>query len=426
MKNQQQVEINIQKYTKNLQILIVNIESLNPKKVLQRGYGIVRQKSRWISRAKNLSKQDAVELEMYDGIIDLQIKNNMSVLEKELEMVTKEDIESLVSGQVRENRTVDYKRALPGDDDKSKREFLADVSSFANATGGDLVFGVEEKGGLPTKIRGVRIRNLEESILRLEHMTMDAIEPRIFGVTIHGVWIGSDRYVIIVRVPQSWSSPHMVTYQGHGRFYSRNSAGKHPLDVSEIRSAFSFAQSTIDVVRTFRQNRINDINSNQLSNEIGDGSKLILHLVPFSINNPSISTNISLLENDRIVPKDLLGNGVIHQRFNFDGFLLSGDSGYMQVFRNGVIELVESNFLSHKKGQSFITPEYESNVNNQLDAILSLNKHLKVEAPFCGCGHYLGLRGVILERLGIFTGMILSLLIEKTGFCQKPGLLTME
>ncbi|NJK71322.1 MAG: hypothetical protein HC932_03670 [Thermales bacterium] len=57
-----------------MQILIVNIESLNPKKVLQRGYGIVRQKSRWISRAKNLSKQDAVELEMYDGIIDLQIK----------------------------------------------------------------------------------------------------------------------------------------------------------------------------------------------------------------------------------------------------------------------------------------------------------------------------------------------------------------
>lgn len=46
--------------------------------------------------------------------------------------------------RVPESRTLEYKRDLPDPKDRdSKREFLGDVTSFANAQGGDIVYGIE-------------------------------------------------------------------------------------------------------------------------------------------------------------------------------------------------------------------------------------------------------------------------------------------
>ena len=67
--------------------------------------------------------------------------------------IAKEDIESLVNAKVGEKRTLDYKQHWPDNSSEGKREFLYDVSSFANALGGDLVFGIEderEAGGKAT------------------------------------------------------------------------------------------------------------------------------------------------------------------------------------------------------------------------------------------------------------------------------------
>jgi len=71
---------------------------------------------------------------------------------KLLNAITEEDLQSLITNGVAEGRTIDYKRDLPGNSDGDKKEFLADVSSFANTGGGDLVFGMDEAGGLPTRI----------------------------------------------------------------------------------------------------------------------------------------------------------------------------------------------------------------------------------------------------------------------------------
>ena len=37
----------------------------------------------------------------------------------------------------------------PWGSDQEKEEFLADVSSFANTMGGDLIYGIEEENGIP-------------------------------------------------------------------------------------------------------------------------------------------------------------------------------------------------------------------------------------------------------------------------------------
>lgn len=56
---------------------------------------------------------------------------------KDFDSIEKEDICALVTNQVTEKRNLEYKQELPQRSDKDSKEFLADVSSFANAGGGD-------------------------------------------------------------------------------------------------------------------------------------------------------------------------------------------------------------------------------------------------------------------------------------------------
>ena len=48
----------------------------------------------------------------------------------------------------------------------------------------------------------------------------------------------------------------MVKYQGHHTFYSRNSSGKYPLDVSKLRNLFGLQESVIQRIKNFRVERL--------------------------------------------------------------------------------------------------------------------------------------------------------------------------
>jgi len=150
-------------------------------------------------------------------------------LNKALESVTENDLQELL-GKVPEEKTIEYKLALPGNSESQRKEFLADVSSFANAAGGDLIYGIRAAAGVPTEVCGLQEIDLDAKKLELENVIRDGIRPRIPGVGIRGVPLTSG-VVIIIRIPKSWASPHMVIFGKHDRFYSRNSAGKFRLDV---------------------------------------------------------------------------------------------------------------------------------------------------------------------------------------------------
>ena len=44
-----------------------------------------------------------------------------------------------------ESHTLDYKQELPNESPQSRLDFLFDVAAFANASGGDLIFGIKER-----------------------------------------------------------------------------------------------------------------------------------------------------------------------------------------------------------------------------------------------------------------------------------------
>jgi predicted HTH transcriptional regulator len=81
----------------------------------------------------------------------------MSFFNKPLELLEESDLQTLLDNQVSEGKTIDDKEALHGHSDSDRKEFLYDISSFANASGGHLIFGIKEDGGVPTNICGLNI-----------------------------------------------------------------------------------------------------------------------------------------------------------------------------------------------------------------------------------------------------------------------------
>src|SRR5208282_6134552 len=104
------------------------------------------------------------------------------MIPREFDAITKADIDSLVVNAVAERRTIEYKQQLPGNGDEEKREFLADVSSFANAAGGDIIYGITEQRdekdtptGIPEKAEGLANVNADAEKLHLEEIIRSGI-----------------------------------------------------------------------------------------------------------------------------------------------------------------------------------------------------------------------------------------------------------
>lgn len=57
------------------------------------------------------------------------------MINKHLDKIDLNDLEQLRSNAVLEGKTIEYKKLLPTNSDADRKEFLADISSFANASG---------------------------------------------------------------------------------------------------------------------------------------------------------------------------------------------------------------------------------------------------------------------------------------------------
>ncbi len=262
---------------------------------------------------------------------------------------TQANVNALLEGQTPEGRGLDYKRDLGLANDQDKRELARDVSSFANAGGGFLIFGIEEAKdaqgtnlGYPEKILGVDCQNYDATVLRIESILRDHLDPRIQGMTIHRVDGYERGPVLLVHIPKSWTAPHMVSFTGQTHFYSRNGAGKHPLDVREIRAAFLSGTEVSKRIQRFRDDRLGQIVANQAAMPLEAGPKLVVHVCPLSDDAPTPAASSGMR------PLPLIGETSITwtQRYNLDGFLTYVDPklnwGYSLSLRDGSFEGVSN------------------------------------------------------------------------------------
>ena len=267
---------------------------------------------------------------------------------KPLDAIKEEDLRNLVNEKVFECKILEYKKTLPNFGiPNNKKEFLADVSSFANASGGDLIYGIEEDKGIPVEAYGLEIpdKDIDKLKRQIEGIIRLNIGPRIPGVSIQPIKLENGRYIIIIRIPKSWASPHMVTLElrDHERFFSRTSSGKYPLDVSELRTAFVLSETIAERIKNFRNDRISNILSGETPVPLDDNPKIILHVIPFTAFDISKTLPTSSLTEISRKIHPIFNITAYHHRYNLDGYLAYRDEpsdGYLQLFRNGIIEVV--------------------------------------------------------------------------------------
>ncbi|MGD2249788.1 MAG: ATP-binding protein [Candidatus Methanofastidiosia archaeon] len=310
------------------------------------------------------------------------------MISKDIGQITEEDLQALIDNSVIERKNIEYKQELHISKDSEKKEFLADVSSFANASGGDLIYGIIEdtNTGAPKTLKGLNIKNVDREIARMDNMIRNGIEPRIPSYNIEPVTLSNSRKAIVIRIHKSWISPHRVTFKGHDKFYSRSSNGKYPLDVAELRIAFNLSETIIEIIRKFREDRISNIFANETPIPLYEGGKIVLHLVPIVSFDPARRCNIDEIDpyDNRMRP---IYSGSRKSRYNLDGILnYSIDSegktsSYVQLFRNGIIEAVEGRLLMDREEPIIPSVAYEEELIRSLPQYLALLKSLSVELP---------------------------------------------
>ena len=234
--------------------------------------------------------------------------------------IDRDTLQTLIADAVPEGKTIEYKVDIPGKAERSGREpLLAAVASFANTAGGDLLLGVEAKRGIPVALPGIEIDDLDKARLRLEHMLLNGLAPRLPTVQIVAVETATSRYVLVIRVPESWIGPHRVSRTG--KFYGRSSAGRYELDVGELRAAFMTSEGVdADRIGNFRVARIGRMLSDRAPVSLPQGARMVLHVVPRTAFSTANAIGINALEShdNWILP---LGRGATSYRVNLDGFV---------------------------------------------------------------------------------------------------------
>jgi predicted HTH transcriptional regulator len=167
----------------------------------------------------------------------------VTLLNVSFDVVSEVHLQDLKSTGVPEGVFLEYKRTTYGNGDAEVKEYLKDVSSFANTYGGDLVIGIEEEEeGVAKKVVGLFGVDPDKELQRLESLTRDGIEPRIVGIRMKSVSVTGGGVVFIIRVPKSWNPPHRVNARNTNRIYARNSAGAYELSIEELRVLFASGQ----------------------------------------------------------------------------------------------------------------------------------------------------------------------------------------
>jgi len=324
------------------------------------------------------------------------------MINKPIEEITVEDLEGLITDEVGEGKMLEFKRELHIDTSGEKKEFLWDVSSFANASGGHLIFGIKEEDSKAKEIVGIDVSEEDKLLRRVENILRTSIDPRIPGIQLRLIEKPSEWKVFVIHVPKSWNSPHMVSVS-KSRFYSRNSKEKFPMDVTEIRSAFALSQELPERIRRFRDGRLAKIIADETPMPVASGPRLILHVLP--LLSFSVGVNFDVNEIYKCSrPLCMFGKPGGMDRFNIDGYLSYIEAGpkygYAQIFRTGTIEAVTTKHFSNTDKHKIINSSgFELDCIRTLERYIQILKQLVIKPPVLIFLSMTGVLGYIIVRL---------------------------
>ncbi len=307
------------------------------------------------------------------------------MIPKRIEDITVADLQALISEGRNEDRTIEYKLSLPSNAESERVPWLLKpICSFANTDGGDLVFGIKANNGIPEPpIVPLVLDSIDQTKLSLEHMIQNGIEPQVRGIHIRDVQIEKNRFVMVLRIPKSWTAPHRV--KSNSKFYARNSAGSYELDIPQIKQIFLFSDTLNQRLREFRASRIANIVGDAAPVPLQNGLRVILHIIPITAFAHGEQFSVKEYRDLGLLlrPTD---SSTIDYHLNFDGLVVrsgaapKATSAYAQLFRTGSLEYVD--VYEPWEGKKIIpSASYERRLLESYTAGIKVLQKLGVEPP---------------------------------------------
>lgn len=319
------------------------------------------------------------------------------IFEKTLNEITENDISYLIDNKVIENKNLEYKQSIPDNASSSKNKFLATIVSFANTSGGLIIFGLKQnKAGEAEEIVEIKTESTDKDFLRLLQFIENGIEQKILPPDIRELKI-YDKKIYLLKVLPSFNKPHRL--KETQKFYGRHSSGKYLLDIEELRNIFLLKESAIEKAERFKVNRLLKIKSSDFPFEFNDQKIIAIHIIPVMSLSGQINLNIKLFDNEisKLFPIEVTGHNPI---YNYDGkmnYLRNNEnkmSAYVQIFRNGIIESVNSGILDFDKDGTIRGSAIENTIHKSIMDYLEILPNLEIGYPLFISISFLNIKGI--------------------------------
>ncbi len=180
------------------------------------------------------------------------------MLGKKTNQITYNDLlELLNSSEFVEGHKLDFKRELVN----KPKDIVKYVSSFANANGGFLIYGVDDDKKIVGIDRTMKGKNVVEWY---NQVVSGNTEPDIFYHDPHCIDIpNSNKIIMIIEIPESTRKPHMVTGD---RYYTRLNDSSKSASHYQVRDMFMYSRERKLEFESFYKKRNLDIESEEFMN----------------------------------------------------------------------------------------------------------------------------------------------------------------
>jgi hypothetical protein len=316
----------------------------------------------------------------------------------DLKTATEQNLLELISAEVREGKVIEYKRELTVDTSEQKRKFVSSVVSFANASGGEIIYGMQAKDGKPIQLHPLSGFDPDKTTLQLRDLLRAHVEPLLMGIEFQPVaMVGG--WALIIRASRSWNPPHMVKLDDN-HFWARNEGGRVMMTVPEIRDALLGSKGLAQRIQLYRAERLLAIRSREIPVKTEMEWKAVFHILPFLSFTEERFLDLTTFKSEDLRPFVVESgygltydvDGIYCQEKLPDGSCLA----YTFVSRTGCIEASTSVDLRLHEGRKFImNPRFERHFIEFMPHCRKWLQMLGAEPPFVIAISLLEVRGFL-------------------------------